>query len=383
VVDVAIGERHSCAVTAAGKVFCWGDNNVGQLGVGTTVPSDTAKNAAVQSGATEVVAGINHTCALIGGAVKCWGSHQYGQIGDPSYDFSATVGVPKPVPGLSSGVTGLAAGAHHTCALLGTGNVTCWGRNDSGQIGSGLDKFELGAADSGNFVYGHDDSSTASWAAEQPAVVPENRDQPDPLSNIESIYAGQGYSCALDSNQALSCWGAIVGDDSCGRNNESICSYFPARADWTNSGVAEVRTNNDMELEIDTWHARGAAVVPTQLAASLSINGVAAGSNHMCLLVEESDTSKPNVYCLGDNDAGQLGDGSTNGWDDPTVLAPDVDGNTVRAVQVSAAGAHSCALVGDNNAKCWGSNDNGQIGNSDLQREQSYQPFDVKLNSTP
>src|SRR6185503_13333895 len=118
----------------SGGVRCWGRNSEGQLGDGTLTSRTTALSTDAVTGARGIGTGTTHACAIVGasGALRCWGRNDGGQLGDGT---TAT----RNVPGndVMSGVRAVAGGAAHTCVLLESGGVRCWGGNDKGQLGDG------------------------------------------------------------------------------------------------------------------------------------------------------------------------------------------------------------------------------------------------------
>jgi alpha-tubulin suppressor-like RCC1 family protein len=138
VTAITTGVYHTCALTAGGTVWCWGDNNAGALGTDGEPSADEATPARVGGTGDRFVAvsaGTSHTCAATAaGAVTCWGLNDGGQLGNGDTEAS---GVPVAVVGLDSGVTSLTAGSHHTCALLSSSAVRCWGLNTHGELGDG------------------------------------------------------------------------------------------------------------------------------------------------------------------------------------------------------------------------------------------------------
>jgi alpha-tubulin suppressor-like RCC1 family protein len=148
--DVSLGKEHSCARFSGGQVICWGRNDHGQLGRSETADwgdgggESPAMLEPISLGgvATAISAGFHHTCALLeGGSVRCWGLHDKGQLG--LGDIGDTeVGddeVPTDVPLVDLGGPAIAisAGWDHTCALLATHEVLCWGENTDGRLGYG------------------------------------------------------------------------------------------------------------------------------------------------------------------------------------------------------------------------------------------------------
>jgi alpha-tubulin suppressor-like RCC1 family protein len=139
VIALALGYFHACALKRTGTVECWGYNGFGQLGDGTTTDRRVPVRVSGLTGVAAISAGGGHTCALTsGGAVRCWGSNRYGELGDGTTMRSST---PVPVSGLAGGVRAVAAGGEaHGCAITRVGGVKCWGYNGHGQLGDGTTK---------------------------------------------------------------------------------------------------------------------------------------------------------------------------------------------------------------------------------------------------
>jgi alpha-tubulin suppressor-like RCC1 family protein len=141
-VPLSVGQNFLCGVVAisGGAVECLGSNTDGQLGQGTTGGNPaTVPQTLNLSGATAIAAGGDegsHACAIASGGAQCWGDNEYGEVGNGS--TSATIPSPAAVSGLSTGVSAISVGNYHTCALLSGGTVKCWGYNTYGELGNGL-----------------------------------------------------------------------------------------------------------------------------------------------------------------------------------------------------------------------------------------------------
>ena len=124
VTQIAAGGAHTCALVAGGRVRCWGANAAGQIGDGTTTARFTAVGViGLPAAAVAISLGEGHSCALsAAGGVHCWGSNYYGQLGDGT---AVSRSVPVAVAGMSSGVKAIAAGRNHTCALTTGGAMQC------------------------------------------------------------------------------------------------------------------------------------------------------------------------------------------------------------------------------------------------------------------
>lgn len=141
IVQVETGNTHNCARRSSGEVLCWGNNEFGQIGDGTDSGTgvDRRLSPTPVSGLTDAIdiaAGAGHSCAIRdGGQVVCWGKNDVGQLGNGTTDPS---NVPVDVPGLDDAVQISIGLGEHSCALRSTGDLVCWGRADYGQLGNGV-----------------------------------------------------------------------------------------------------------------------------------------------------------------------------------------------------------------------------------------------------
>lgn len=175
---ISAGEFHTCALMASGGVKCWGLNQGGRLGDGTTIDRSTPVDVSgLTSGVIAISAGGSHTCALTtSSGIKCWGFNYYGQLGDGTTINRYT---PVDVSGLTSSVSAISAGiVEHTCALMTSGGVKCWGYNGKGQLGDGT-------------------------IMERHTPV----DVSGLTNSVAAISAGMLYSCALMTSSGIKCWG--------------------------------------------------------------------------------------------------------------------------------------------------------------------------------
>jgi alpha-tubulin suppressor-like RCC1 family protein len=136
VVAIAAGDDQTCAITSVGGVVCWGENTVGELGDGTTTDRLTPTPVVgLGSGVNKIAAGGVHTCALTAaGGVLCWGYNLEGELGNGTDSMQTT---PTAVSGSETGVVAITTGTKHACALTTAGSVLCWGWNAGGQLGDG------------------------------------------------------------------------------------------------------------------------------------------------------------------------------------------------------------------------------------------------------
>lgn len=317
VVQVDAGGTHACAVTADGLVACWGGNRYGQLGIGST--KDESAPHLVSGGALsgkrvrKVSAGGGHTCALTtDGLLACWGNNWRGQLGNTKHstwmhslagEYSVPVRVSTAGKMGRGRVTEVSAGEFHTCAVA-SGRAFCWGYNASGQLGNGTRKY-----------------------ATRPSAVLTRAPSPLRGTTVSQVSAGTDHTCAVTAGGEVACWGM---------------GYRGA-----------LGTGNEKRTSTPQRVAQGAL-------AGRAVTQISAGHNVTC-----ATTADGAATCWGDNDVGQVGDGSREGKSLlPTLVsttgASAFAGRTVS--QVSVGVEHACGVATDGTVACWGNSVGGRLG---------------------
>jgi alpha-tubulin suppressor-like RCC1 family protein len=355
VAKISLNYGDTCAVTTAGGVKCWGSNFDGQFGDNSTTNRLTPIDVpGLFNGVDAIAAGASHTCALTTtGGVKCWGGNTVGQLGDNSTTISFT---PIDVSGLTNGVSAIAAGTSHTCAVTTTGGAKCWGGNTDGQLG---------------------DNSTIN------RLTPV--DVTGLTSGIASIAPGMYHSCALTTGGGVKCWGS----NAYGQlgNNTTSNSLIPVDVTTLTSGVKAITVGALYSCALTTeggvkcWGSNAFgqlgnntttnSLIPLDVTGLTSgIGAVSAAAFHTCALSTTGATK-----CWGDNKDGELGDSSSI----KRLTPVDVTDLGSGIARIASGLFHTCAVTTAGGLKCWGLNDDGQLGNNS--NTTGLAPVDV-LNST-
>ena len=398
---ISAGVADTCAVTSAGGAECWGSDFFGALGDGkggdeSVSGSDTpVAVSGLSSGVTAISSGERwNACAVTsGGGVDCWGDDEWDQLGiAPGPDTSTNT--PVAVSGLSSGVTTVdvgesSIGLTHVCALSSAGAVDCWGDDGDGQLGNGT-VAGLEVCEDGD----------AECSYTPLAVIGLS-------SGVAAITSGGGDTCALTSAGAVYCWGGnedgelgdgtSTGPQPC---EYGPCSYTPVAVSGLSSGVTAITSgggSGDSGFHTCALTSAGAVYcwgdnsygelgdgTTTDSDTPVAVSGlsgaataIAAGDGYTCAVMRAGG-----VECWGDDGAGQLGNGTSPGLEPckdtnvECIYTPvAVSGLSSRVTAVTAGGAHTCALLTDGAAECWGDNADGDLG--DCSMTQSATPVTV------
>lgn len=300
VLDVVAGQYHVCALITGGKAYCWGKNDRGQLGIGSTTSPVTSPTAITTTTFSQISAGWMHTCGIESTGpqnyIACWGDNTSGQLGIGTVD--ATAHTTPAINGNSYAY--VSAGYNHTCALTSTtnGSILCWGDNTYGELGDG-----------------HTSTTGTGFAQSVTlgALAPVN---------AKAISAGQWTTCAIDVNGGVWCWG------------DNIDGQL---------GLGSGSTIPDS--------------IPNQIP-SLTLTAISVGSTTVC------GFGTSGAYCWGNNAFGQIGDGTVGGSGAGPTSPQGTPGATVGSIATASnGGAFTCFVVSSTSiAYCTGQDANQQLG---------------------
>ena len=344
IIDIFTAQFHSCVLTELSgvrKVYCWGSNDMGQLGNGqygtdkySDVPVEVGggivgKNITAIGGTGDV------SCAIADGKIYCWGSNYRGELGynAPSHPTLS----PNPVPVATGGdpywrlqpgykavkLSTSGSRSQTMCAIMDTGIAYCWGQAKFGQTGSTA------------FVSSYNYGQPVRVARISNVTDISQDGYPYGAAHLTSPYSRAPHVCAIASGKVY-CWGgAEDGQSGVGAYDDATYKTYTAPKE-----------------------VKGLPGVPKRIAVGLG---------HSCALVELSD-GKHKVYCWGANEFGQLGankDASHLSYSrtpQPVHVGPGGLPSSEDVVTLAAGANRGCAIMTNKRAYCWGKNDDGQIG---------------------
>lgn len=408
VLQLAAGDHHTCARLADGSVWCWGDNEWGQLGDrGASRHRTTPARVELPAGVTAVdlTAGGFHTCARLAPTqtVYCWGRNDLRQLG-----AGMTLGassVPVPVAGLLPGPWRLSAGVHHTCASVPSLGVFCWGDNGLNQCGqpasvAAVDPPALVAGTVGftasagrSFACAYGGARVLCWGSNDfgqlgaSTFTGPSRAAAEPIAGLvtlepyTALYVGGFSACARTMSGVTVCWGRNdYGQVPTGTNPQRtplpVASYAGVELSF---GVVHqcALTTAERTAPLRCWGynalgqagdgARATTVGPPATPALTGVQVVAAGFNHTCAALQSGV-----VRCWGALGYGQLGNGAS-----ALTAAPTPVSGLDNVVGLAAGSDTTCAVVdvaGERRASCWGRNNVGQLGSLTVAAEPTPQP---------
>ena len=289
---------------------------------------------------TKIAAGSSHSCALLQtGSISCWGNNYENQLGNSQVEGTLASQMPLEVTGITD-ATAITTGSRHSCALHRDGTISCWGHNAYNQLGNGT-----------------------NVSSSSPLQVAD-------ITDATAITTGSRHSCTLHEGGTISCWGANSSGQ-LGNGTYGISSSHVQVADitdataitagaghscalhqtgtiscWGNNYFGQLGNGNDT----DSW-------VPVKVANITDATAITTGWEHSCALHEDGTIS-----CWGNNNYGQLGNGQ-RGTADIYSWVPVKVADITDATAITAGWWHSCALHEDGTISCWGNNFTGQLGN--------------------
>ena len=344
---VTCGDWHVCALRADRTAWCWGNNEVGQLGVGSQHDSYAPRQVGVNDTWTTISTHGLVTCGVREDETAwCWGTAESGALGDGRVDGTqirpARIATPRRWRSVSPAKV-------HGCGLAADGALHCWGHNADGRVGDG-----------------------SLEVRPRPVRVGEAEDW-------RLVVTGGFNSCAIDDGDALHCWGlaecGAVGDgrfgDCYAEKEEKLVASAPIEIGagtawrdvalgWTSGcaiaidgGLSCWGQNEQGQLGFATSATPPVHPEPTRVGTDVDWRSLAAGGHHACAIKQDGG-----LWCWGSNRFGQLGNGSGE-----TARTPARVGQENDWVNVAVGTNHTCGVRSDGSAWCWGYNFSGQVGN--------------------
>jgi len=334
---VVTGDQHSCAIDETGTLHCWGKNDSGQVGNGTTIFQETPAAISANTDWRNVSLGTNHSCAIKDDeTLWCWGSNTSFQLGHSPENSKKPSLLSKTNEDESIETEqwlASSSGNSHTCAIKDNASLWCWGGNTKSQIGQ--------------------DNTTSFYS--EPTALAEG-------SRWLSIAANGDHSCAIRDDNSLWCWGSNatgqIGNGS--TENALIPTLIASDTAWDKISLGTdhscgIKNNGSLWCWGDNSHSQlgdeetTASHIP-KLISSEGWSEVSLGNQFSCAI--NTDNS---LWCWGSNNSNQVGNGLTIDASIPTAIAIDSSWNSI-----SSGDAHSCAIKTDNSLWCWGNSDFGQ-----------------------
>jgi alpha-tubulin suppressor-like RCC1 family protein len=321
---------------------------------------------AVPRTGTAVAAGFIHTCTLLStGHVECWGENGSGELGDGTTTSS---GKPVEVWDVTD-ATQVTAGGAFTCALLSTGHVECWGSNGYGGLGDGTET-----------------------SSDTPVEV-------QGIADATQVTSGGYHTCAVLSTGHVECWG-YNGIGELG-NGTTTSSDTPVEvqgiADATQVTAGRYHTCAALSTgHVECWGSNGygglgdgtetPSDTPVEVSGVTDATQVTAAEYHTCAVL-----STGHVECWGLNAEGELGDGTNTGPEicdeasHPCSATPVEVSGVTDATQVTAGGAFTCAVLSTGHVECWGVNEYGELGDATMTGPETceYDGFSFPCSTTP
>ena len=356
---IAAGTYNGCAILENQSMVCWGDNEYGQLGDGTTTGSAVPiyVNVAANETPVEVTVGQVTACALMeSGNIYCWGSGYYGKMGngEPWNDDYVNTEMRQVLLPEGQGGQTVSISGGHICTILDNGDVYCWGRGNQGQLGYGgtsnrniPTKVNLPgqrsaiAISTGTFMtcaitthgmgycWGeNDEGQLGNGTTNSRRMTPAEVLFPSGYTPV-SISAGDDFACALMDNRKVMCWG---------ENNDGRLGQGPLGTDDETTPVWVIMENSETAHFLDI------------------------GTKSACMILDSGETK-----CWGTNEEGQIGQGDTDidYYSTPT----EVNGN-YDFVALSINSDTICAITSNAEGYCWGDNEAGQTGRGSIDTDE-------------